>query len=330
MRAKRFSVEQYAEALQQAGGNRSAAAANLGRPSDSVDAAIRRHPELKALCAPRPPRIGSAQHYRPDEVAAALRQANGNQVRAAKLLGCVKNTVAASIARYAEVKAAYEARPSRSKSPEEVVTALRQARGNRRRAGQLLGVSYATIYNYIRRYPAVQEACTELDQARRERRLGPAEGDEQAAKGSTRPERYSPETVAEVLRRSGGIKAHAARMLHCSRQAVDGYIKRHPEVRQAWLDARETMVDIAESKLHAAVDRGEWRAVRYTLSTLGRDRGYTTEPLPPQDPFADQDDTEDFKRAIDLVYGKKAPDRESDDVPDDDPEELEADQPSGI
>ena len=49
------------------------------------------------------------------------------------------------------------------------------------------------------------------------------------------------------------------------------------------------MVDIAESKLHEAVERGEWRAVGYTLSTLGRDRGYTTKPLPLQDPFADQD-----------------------------------------
>jgi len=112
---------------------------------------------------------------------------------------------------------------------EQYAEALRQARGNRRRASQLLGVSYTTIYNYIRRYPAVQEELAALDQARRE------EGDERPAKASTRPERYSPETVVEALRRSGGIKAHAARMLHCSRQAVDGYIRRHPEVREAWL-----------------------------------------------------------------------------------------------
>ena len=325
MRAKRFSVEQYAEALQQAGGDRRAAAANLGRPRDSVDAAIRRHPELKALCARGPPWVGSAQHHRPDEVAAAIRQADGNQVREARLLGCVKNTVVAYIARYAEVKAAYEARPPRSKSPEEVVTALRQAGGNRRRAGQLLGVSYTTIYNYIRRYPTVQEACTELDQALREGRLDPQEGDERAAKASTHPERYSLGTAVEAMRRSGGIKSHAAQMLRCSRQTVDGYIKRHPEAREAWIETRETTVDIAESKLHAAVDCGEWRAVQYTLSTLGRDRGYATNPVPVQDPFADQDDTEEFKRAIDLEYGKKAPDRVSNQLLDDDLEEVEAD-----
>ena len=317
MTRKRFTLEQYGDALRRASGNRRAAAALLGRDRDSVDAAIRRHPELKALCAPRPPRLGSAQHYRPDEVAAALRQTGGKQGRAARLLGCGKNTVAAYIRRYAEVRAAYEDRPPRTKSAEEVVTALRQARGNRRRASQLLGVCYTTIYNYIRRYPAVREACAQLDQARREGRFGPVEGEEQPAKAKTRRERYSLEQVAEALRRSGGIKAHAARMLHCSRQAIDGYIERHPEIREVWIDARETMVDIAETKLHAAVERGEWRAVHFTLSTLGRDRGYTTKPQPQADPFDDWDDTKEFRRAIDLVYGEPDSDVESDPEPDD-------------
>jgi predicted transcriptional regulator len=323
MRPRRYTLEQYADALRRAAGNRRAAAALLGRDRDSVDAAIRRHPELKAWCAPRPPRPGSAQHYRPDEVAAALRQAGGNQERAARLLGCGKNTVAAYIRRYAEVKAAYEDRPARSKSAEEVVAALRQAKGNRRRAGQLLGVSYTTIYNYIRRYPAAREACAELDQARREGRLGPGEGDEPPAKARTGRERYSLKQVAEALRRSGGIKAHAARMLHCSRQAIDGYIKRHPEVREVWIDARETMVDIAETKLHAAVERGEWRAVRFTLSTLGRDRGYSTKPVPLQDPFAGEDDDAAFRRVLDKVYGKRDPETESGPTPGDDLEEEE-------
>ncbi|MBN1140058.1 MAG: helix-turn-helix domain-containing protein, partial [Anaerolineae bacterium] len=210
MRAKRFSVEQYAKALRQVAGNRSAAAAALGCSRDSVDAAIRRHPELKALCAPRPPRTGSAQHYQPEEVAAALRQADGRQGRAAGLLGCDEGTVANYIARYAEVKAAYATPASRSRNADEVVAALRQAGGNRRRASQLLGVSYTTIYNYIRRYPAAQEECAALDQARREGRLGPGEGDGQPAQASTHPERFSPEKVAEALRRSGGVKSHAA------------------------------------------------------------------------------------------------------------------------
>jgi hypothetical protein len=90
------------------------------------------------------------------------------------------------------------------------------------------------------------------------------------------------------------------------------------------------MVDIAESKLHEAVERGEWRAVRYTLSTLGRDRGYTTKPLPLQDPFADQDADAAFQRALDLAYGKRDPDQEPDCWTDDAPEEVEADWPSGI
>jgi len=58
-------------------------------------------------------------------------------------------------------------------------------------------------------------------------------------------------------------------------------------VRQAWIDARETMVDLAQSKLYDAVERGEWPAVHYTLSTLGKDRGFTTRPTStPAEPAA--------------------------------------------
>ncbi|MBN1136715.1 MAG: hypothetical protein JXM73_09015, partial [Anaerolineae bacterium] len=92
---------------------------------------------------------------------------------------------------------------------------------------------------------------------------------------------------------------------------VDGYIKRHPEVREAWIDARETMVDMAESKLHAAVERGVWRAIRYTLSTLGRDRGYSTKPLPEQK-ILDDSDGGAFWEAMRKAYGDKRPDLRSD------------------
>ena len=269
---RRFTLEQYAGALRQAGGNRAAAASILGCPVSTIHNIVRFHPEIKALCAPRRKSAGPPQRYRPDQVADALRQAGGNQSQAARLLGCWKQTVEGYIKRYPEVKAALDACPPRLKSPEQVVDALRQAGGCRGQAAKLLGVSRSTLCHYIRRYPAVQEISAALDRARRK---GPP-----PSVSRTYAQRYSPGKVAEALRQASGIKSHAATLLHCTRATVDAYIKRYPEVHEAWIDARETLVDLAQSKLQAAVEREEWPAIQYTLSTLGKDRGFTTRPVP--------------------------------------------------
>jgi len=154
-----------------------------------------------------------------------------------------------------------------------VLAALGQTGGNKRQAARLLGVGHKTLYNYIERYPTVQEECAARVQAERERRSSGGAPAVVPLKAGCRPERFFPETVAEALRRAVGVKSHAAKMLGCNRDTVEGYIRRHPEVRKAWVEARERMVDTAEIKLREAVDRGERRATRYTLSTLGRDRG---------------------------------------------------------
>jgi len=272
MRNRRFTVEQYAGALRQAGGNRAAAAAMLGCPVSNLHSVVRSHVELKALCAPRPRSTGSRPRYRPDEVADALRQAGGNQAEAARRLGCRKQTVATYVKRCPEVKAALAACPPRLKSPKQIVAALRQAGGCRVQAARALGMSRNTLLKYIRRYPAAEEVCAALDQARRKGQPEPA--------GRIYAQRYTPEEMIEALRLGAGIKAETARRLGCTRATVNAYIKRYPEVHEAWIDARETMVDLAQSKLQDAVERGEWKAVQYTLSTLGKDRGFTTRPVP--------------------------------------------------
>ena len=265
-----LTLDQYAAALRQAGGNRAAAAKILGCPLSTVHSIVRFHPDLRALCEPGSG--GPPERYRPEQVIAALRQAGGNQAQAARLLGCWKQTVEGYIKRYPEVRAALDAFPSRPYGPEQIIAALRQAGGHRGKAAGLLGITRGTLHTYFKRYPAARKVRDALDRARR--------------KGPPQPvsrlyaERYSPGKVAEALRQAAGIKAEAARRLGCTRATVDAYIKRHPEVREAWIDARETMVDLAQSKLHEAVERGEWPAVQYTLSTLGKDRGFTTRSTP--------------------------------------------------
>jgi DNA-binding protein Fis len=319
MSPKRYTFEQYADALRQAGGDRASAAAILGCSRGTLRNVIYAHPELRALCAPTAPGLCHDERYRPDEVADALRQAGGIENQAASLLGCCRATVGAYITRYPEVRAARDACAPRLKSCEEVLAALRQTGGNKRQAARLLGVGYKTLYNYIERYPTVQEECAARAQAERERRSSGGAPASLPQEAGRHPERFSPETVAEALRRAGGVKSHAAKVLRCNRDTVEGYIRRHPDVREAWVEARETMVDTAEIKLREAVDRGEWRAIRYTLSTLGRDRGYGATP-PQEDPFAGYDDDKEFRRALDLVYGKKDPDQGPD--PPHDPEDC--------
>ncbi len=88
-------------------------------------------------------------------------------------------------------------------------------------------------------------------------------------------ERYTTKEVIQALQDAQGIKAHAAKLLGCSRWTVDNYIKRHPTVARAYEDLRETMIDRAERGLLAKLLLEDWHAIKYVLSTLGKDRGYT-------------------------------------------------------
>ena len=88
-------------------------------------------------------------------------------------------------------------------------------------------------------------------------------------------DRYTQHRVIDAIKQAQGIKAAAAQALGCSRQTVTNYIDRYPAVKEAYQEARDTSLDLAESKLIALVEREEWPAIRFMLITLGKDRGYT-------------------------------------------------------
>ena len=87
-------------------------------------------------------------------------------------------------------------------------------------------------------------------------------------------EQFTTGEVIDALKAAHGIKAHAAEILGCNRRTVDNYIDRHPTVAQAYEDLRQTLVDRAERGLIKKLVEEEWPAIRYVLSTLGKDRGY--------------------------------------------------------
>ena len=87
-------------------------------------------------------------------------------------------------------------------------------------------------------------------------------------------EKYTTREVIRAIQNTFGIKTAVAKALGCSRNTVDNYIKRHPTVALAYWAERERLVDMAEAKFGEAIKQGEWGAIRFCLSTLGKDRGF--------------------------------------------------------
>lgn len=81
--------------------------------------------------------------------------------------------------------------------------------------------------------------------------------------------------VAEALQKSHGLQKLAAEELHCSRRTIANYVKEHPTVAEAYDEAREVVLDVAESKLYKAINDGKEWAIKFYLSTVGKSRGYT-------------------------------------------------------
>jgi hypothetical protein len=87
--------------------------------------------------------------------------------------------------------------------------------------------------------------------------------------------RYSRKQVENAIRGTRGIKSTIAERLGCSRQTLENYLVRYPELREAVESERDSIVDLAESKLITAVEAGETRAVMFVLETLGKGRGWS-------------------------------------------------------
>ncbi len=89
------------------------------------------------------------------------------------------------------------------------------------------------------------------------------------------PLKYKAEQMAEVLRETKGLVSVAARKIGCQPGTVRAYIKRYPTVALVVKDSRESITDLAETRLWAAIDRGEPWAVQFWLRTQARERGYS-------------------------------------------------------
>ena len=89
------------------------------------------------------------------------------------------------------------------------------------------------------------------------------------------------EDFANAIKEANGIVAIAAKMLGVSRSAFYKRIDKSKKLEAILIEARETNLDFAESKLIKHMNKPDMDAVslgavKYFLSTMGKDRGYYT------------------------------------------------------
>lgn len=95
-----------------------------------------------------------------------------------------------------------------------------------------------------------------------------------AGKKNGRPLKYTVEQVLEAIKDTGGIKTEVCQRLNCGRRTIYLYIDRFPEIKAAFEEEEEKVLDMAESSLFAMIQNGDLTAIFYYLNNKGRRRGY--------------------------------------------------------
>lgn len=86
---------------------------------------------------------------------------------------------------------------------------------------------------------------------------------------------YTVDQIAEALRSAAGIKSAAARKLGCAPSTLTGYFERHPELHDTLKQIDDELLDLAEGKLVGHIQSGSLDALKFFLSTKGKNRGYS-------------------------------------------------------
>lgn len=99
------------------------------------------------------------------------------------------------------------------------------------------------------------------------------------AKCATRADRAGPyvkdDVIAAILRTYGNYAAMAS-LLGRTRSRVRDWVLAHPDVFQIREDVRESALDMVEDGVFTGALMGDSTNSRYLLSTLGKERGYST------------------------------------------------------
>ena len=97
--------------------------------------------------------------------------------------------------------------------------------------------------------------------------------------------RYSYDEVVDVIQKSEGVRTTICKLLDCSQTQLRNYLEEHQELKQVMLDAREQILDLAESVIKENLTQTEnpelrQKAAEFTLKTIGRHRGWAIGDYP--------------------------------------------------
>lgn len=81
--------------------------------------------------------------------------------------------------------------------------------------------------------------------------------------------------IIKSIERNGGIMSYIAEDFGLTIRRIQQRVAADEDLREAVKQARETLIDEAEAGLRAAVKEGKAWAIKLTLCTLGRHRGFT-------------------------------------------------------
>ena len=84
------------------------------------------------------------------------------------------------------------------------------------------------------------------------------------------------EDVSAALVQCCGSRVEAAELLGMSRPKLSKYIRLHPDLKDLVDSERDGLLDRVERSVAERALSGDWAAQKFILTTLGKDRGYTT------------------------------------------------------
>ena len=87
---------------------------------------------------------------------------------------------------------------------------------------------------------------------------------------------FHPEDVCAALIATNGVLSDAARLLNRRRSSLKGFIDRNKSILIFYTDIREEFIDKIEVVATDAALGGDLGMCKYFLSTIGKNRGYTT------------------------------------------------------
>lgn len=87
---------------------------------------------------------------------------------------------------------------------------------------------------------------------------------------------YHEEDVIAAIHVTGGVFGAMARLLGRKRQSIKDYVYRNPAVLAEFENYRESCIDEVERGVMISALLGDAASQRFVLSTIGKDRGYTT------------------------------------------------------